>query len=200
MSKQTGLNEAIKLAIANLANFDFNTRCHNLNLRKPQNGKVELKMFGSNMIFDVNDFSLTLKTGKPAKDADLILLLHYLLSEFPVKETGELITFRELPSGQFYLEPFLSRTVNPLIQVIDNDIEKLKKNLTKFDWEELQMGDFGAKIHAFGNLYILIVYHYGDDEFPASFDVLFDKCVKKAFTETEDAVVMASRICIGLLF
>ncbi len=200
MSKQDGLNEAIKLASAQLAGIDIAGRCENLGLHKPQNEKIELKVFSENMIFDINDFSLILENGKSAKPADLILLLHYFLSEFSVKETGELISFRELPSGKFYLDPFLSRTVNPLLQVINNNVEKLKNNLAKFDWEEIKMGDFAAKIHAFGNLYITVVYHCADDEFPASFDVFFDKCVKRAFTETEDAVVMASRICIGLLF
>ncbi len=200
MSKQEGLKEAIKLAIAKLANVNIEKRCDNLNLRKPQNGKIKLKMFESNMIFNIKDYSLILENGKPAKDADLILLLHYLLSEFLILESKELITFRNLPSGQFYLEPFLSRTVKPLIERIDNDIETLKKHLSKFEWEEVKMGDFAAKVYAFGNLYITIVYHFGDEEFPATFDVYFDKCIKYAFSETEDVVVMASRICIGLLF
>lgn len=200
MSKQDGINEALKLAIATLANKDITNSCEKFGFTRPENGKIKLRMFDSNMVFDINDYSLILDSGKAAKPADLLLLLHYLQSDFTLSETGELISFRDLPSGQFYIEPFLSRTVNPLIKRIDNDIDTLKKHLSKFEWSEVNMGDFGAKILAFGNLYITIVYHYGDDEFPASFDVFFDKCVKRAFTETEDAVVMASRICIGLLF
>lgn len=200
MSKQDGINEAIKLAIANLAEKDLNESFQKLGFTNPEDGKVKLRMFDSDMIFDINDYSLILDSGKVAKPADHLLLLHYFQSDFNISETGELISFRDLPSGQFYIEPFLSRTVNPLIARIDNDIDTLKKHLSKFEWSEVNMGDFGAKVLAFGNLYITIVYQYGDDEFPASFDVYFDKCVKRAFTETEDAVVMASRICIGLLF
>ena len=200
MSKQDGINEAIKLAIANLAGKNIANHSEKLGFANPEDGKVKLRMFDSNMVFDINDYSLTLDSGKAAKPADQLLLLHYFQSDFNISETGELISFRDLPSGQFYIEPFLSRTVNPLIKRIDNDIDTLKKHLSKFEWSEINMGDFGAKVLAFGNLYITIVYQYGDDEFPASFDVFFDKCVKRAFTETEDTVVMASRICIGLLF
>jgi hypothetical protein len=200
MSKQDGINEAIKLAIANIAEKDLNESCEKLGFVSPKNGKVQLRMFDADMVFDINDYSLILESGKAAKPADHLLLLHYFQSDFTISETGELISFRDLPSGQFYMEPFLSRTVNPLIKRIDNDLDTLKKHLSKFEWSEVNMGDFGAKVLAFGNLYITIVYQHGDDEFSASFDVFFDKCVKRAFTETEDAVVMASRICIGLLF
>jgi hypothetical protein len=200
MSKQDGIKEAIKLAISNLENKDISMACKRLGFASPEGHKLKLRMFDNNMIFDLNDFSLTLNSGKPAKSADLLLLLHYFQSDFNISETGSLISFRDLPGGQFYLNPFLSRTVNPLIKHIDNDLDTLKKHLSKFVWSEVNMGDFAAKILAFGNLYITIVYQYGDEEFPASFDVFFDKCIKRAFSETEDAVVMASRICIGLLF
>ena len=200
MSKQDGINEAIKIAMANLAGKDLKKSCKKLGFAEPKGGKVTLRMFEQNMVFDINDYSLILESGESAKPADHLLLLHYFQSDFNISESGELISFRDLPGGQFYMEPFLSRTVNPLIKRIDNDIETLKKHLSKFEWSEINMGDFGAKILAFGNLYIIIVFQYGDDEFPPAFDVYFDKCVKRAFTETEDVVVMASRICIGLLF
>lgn len=75
MSKQAGLNEAIKLAIAQLAKVGFVNRCEKLGLPKPKNGKIELKLFGSNMIFHINDFSLTYENGKPAKPADLTCVI-----------------------------------------------------------------------------------------------------------------------------
>ena len=47
---------------------------------------------------------------------------------------------RNLSSGQFYRQPFLSRTINPLTKRIGNDVELLKNNLNRFDWEEVILG------------------------------------------------------------
>ena len=200
MSKLEAITEAIRLAVSKLSEVELISRCEKLGLAIPVNDEVKLKMFGSEMILNVNDFSLNyVAENKPAKPNDRILLLHYLLCEFKITETDKLISFRELLSGQFYWQPFLARTINPLTKRIGNDVELLKKHLNRFDWEEVSIGDFGAKIHAFGNVFLTLVYHHGDEEFPAEFSVFFDSSINRAFNNTEDSAVLASRICIGLL-
>ncbi len=200
MSKLEAITKAIRLAVSKLSEVKLISRCEKLGLEIPENNEMKLKMFGSEMILNVSDFSLNyVAENKSAKPNDKILLLHYLLCEVPIAETGKLISFRELPSGQFYWQPFLARTINPLTKRIGNDVELLKKHLNRFDWEEIKIGDFGAKIHAFGNVFLTLVYHHGDEEFPPEFSVFFDSSINRVFSSTEDAVVLASRICIGLL-
>jgi len=199
MSKQIAQKEALRLAIAELENVDLTARCSSLGLPVPENGSVGLRVFGTDMILQQSDFQLIkAETGEPAKSSDCILVLHYLLCDSPISLTDKLISFRGFPEGQFYWQPFLSRTIKPLIGRIGNDLELLRKNLQRFDWEEVDMGDFGARIHAIGKLYVTLVYHRGDDEFPPTADVLFDACIKQIFV-AEDVAVLASRICIGLL-
>ena len=182
------MNEAIEIAVDKLKQLDA-----------PLKLSGNIRVFGRDMILDPETFTLTLtQDEKPAKPADRLLVLHYLLCDLPVKATGKLISFRDFTGGQFYYQPFLSRTVNPLVGRFGNDLDGLKKNLDRFDWEELKIGDFSAKIKTFGELALTLIYHLGDDEFPAAAEVLFDSCVKKVF-EAEDATVLASRVCIGLL-
>lgn len=197
MSKEDGQKLAIDRALAELQAIDIHARCqlHGFTI---EDGMINLRVFGQDVSLDTDTFSAT-SEGKPLKPGDTILLLHYLLTDLPITETGEQITFRDLTGGQFYWGPFQSRTVKPLVAKIGNDLELLKKNLTKFDWEAVSLGDFAAKIHCLGNLYITLIWHLGDDEFPASADLIFDGCIKRVF-EAEDAAVMASRICIGCLF
>lgn len=200
-NKQIAQEEAIKRAVSQLAEYsDIESRLSRLGLSAPENGIVKLRAFGSDMLLDVRDFSIMLD-GKnaPAKPGDQILILHYLLCEFPIEPTGELITFRHFTGGQFYWQPFLSRSIDPLVSKIGNNLELLKKNLAKFDWTSTGVGDFGARIHTLGKIYIELVYRVGDDEFPSTADVLFDSSLKRVFV-AEDAAVLASRICIGLLF
>jgi hypothetical protein len=199
MSKQIAQQEALRLAIEKLEHVDLTARCSSLGLSAPENGIVRLRVFGTDMILQQSGLQLIkAETGGPAKLSDRILVLHYLLCESPISLAGELVSFRSFPEGQFYWQPFLSRTVKPLLGRIGNDLDLLRKHLQRFDWEEVSMGDFGARIHALGELYVTLVYHLGDDEFPPTADVLFDACITQVFV-AEDVAVLASRICIGLL-
>lgn len=199
MSKLEAINEAVELAIAKLKSSDVEGRMRILGLSVSDDGMVRMRVFGKDMLLDTAGFSLkNVEDGKDAKPADLVLILHYLLCGLPVKATSELISFRDFAGGMFYYPPFLSRTVAPLVSRFGNNLGQLKKNLDRFDWEPAIIGDFGAKINAFGPLNITLIYRLGDDEFPPEAEVLFDACVKRVF-EAEDAAVLASRICIGLL-
>ena len=199
MSTQIARNEAIRLAVAELENVDFATRCALLDLPVPDHGILSLRMFGTDFLFRQSDFDLIRAgNGDPAAPNDRILVLHYLLCDSPIVPTHELISFRGLPGGQFYWQPFLSRTVGPLIGRIGNNVELLREHLDRFDWQPVDMGDFGARIHAIGKLSVTLVYHRGDNEFPPAMDVLFDACIRQLFV-TEDTAVLASRICLGLL-
>ena len=79
-----------------------------------------------------------------------------------------------------------------------NDVEKLKKGLRVFDWEPDTFGDFSAKILTVGNIYILLIYHFGDDEFPASMDILFYSSISQIY-KVEDVSVLSSEICFGII-
>lgn len=198
MSKKEAQAEAIRLAIAELANVDLAERAEILGLPALNDGKITLRVFGKEMELDGDCNLIVKETGAPSRPDDRILLLHYLKNEFAVKSADELISFRNLPGGQFYWNPFQSRSVKPLIGRIGNNLNFLRENLNRFDWEETAIKDFSAKIHVFGNVYVTLVYYLGDEEFPPDAELLFDSSIKHLFV-TEDVAVIASRICIGLL-
>jgi len=199
MSKQDAQQQAVQLARAKLAKVDFKTRCDMLELGAVRDNQLQLRVFGNDMLLGGSDLELQIvSSGAPAKLGDQILLLHYLLSEVPMERTGDLITFRQLPGGQFYWEPFLSRSVRPLVKRIGNDLNLLRKNLDRFDWQLAPLGDLAARVHTLGKLEVTLVYRQGDEEFSPTAEVLFDSCVKRIYG-AEDVAFMASRICLGLI-
>jgi hypothetical protein len=198
MSKQEAQKEAIRLAIAKLADIDIISRAKELMLISDAKMEIGLRVFGQDMVLDENLKLTNKETGKSARPDETILLMHYLTNEFSVKPTGDLISFRDMPGGQFYLGPFQSRSVKPLVGRIKNDIHLLKKNLDRFDWKETDLGDFSAIVDVFGPVKATLIYHLGDEEFPANAELLFDSSIKHLFV-TEDVAVIAGRICIGLL-
>lgn len=198
MSKQDAQLEVIRQAVGRLQPIDLLARCAALKLPAPVDGRLKLRAFGIDFELTTDTFELLMsKTGAPAKEADRILILHLLLCELPFNPSDELITFRDFPGGAFYLEPFLSRTVKPLVKRYGNRLADLKTAMNRFDFQPLELGDFSARIHAVGCLYVTLVYRLGDDEFPAEAELFFNAPVKRAFC-AEDAAVLAGRICFGL--
>ncbi len=199
MSQKEAQQKSLQKAKEELKKIDLTTQCRLLDLPSPDNNNLQLRIFGIDMTLDLSNLKLIItENNEPAKLSDHILLLHYLLNNKPIIPTQEEITFRQLPGGQFYWQPFLSRTANPLLGRIGNNPDLLKKNLGRFDWEPVSMGDLGAKIHGLGKLHVTLIYHKGDDEFGPAIDILFNSCIKDVFT-AEDTAVLASRICLGLL-
>jgi hypothetical protein len=199
MSKTEGQNEAIRLAVAKLANADLSARAENLGFTFSDAGTVLIRAFGSECAVNLKNFDIVnQKPGQPVKPDLKIIILHYLMFEEKFSETEKLISFRELPGGRFYLEPYKSRSVNILISRIKNDAVLLKKNLSRFEWRETYPGDVGAVIHAIGKIHVTLAYYRGDEEMPPSADLLYDSSIGKVFN-TEDVTVIASLLCRGLL-
>ncbi len=199
-NKQKAEALAAERGAAKLAEVDLAARCAGLKLQPPAaDGSVVVRVFGQDLRLARPDFSATVvATGKPARAADRILAIHYLLCTTPVEPTGQWVTFRDFPGGQFYWGPFCSRTVKPLVGRIGNDVELLRKNLDRFAWQPLDVPDLAAKIHAVGAVDAALIYRLGDEEMEPTAEVLFDACAKRVFC-AEDVSVIGSRICLGLL-
>jgi hypothetical protein len=198
MSKQEAQLEAIRRAKEKLSWVDLVARCANLGLPVPQENTMQFRAFGADLSLDHSFDLADAKTGKPAKLGDHILVLHYLLCDVPIEPIGEVITFRDMPGGQFYWEPFLSRSINPLLARIGNNIDLLRERLDRFDWKPAQGGDFAAMINGIGKLDATLVYNRGAEEFGPAAQILFDACIKRVYV-TEDIAQFAGRICLGLL-
>ena len=199
MSQNSGMEEAIYLATEKIKDVDFLIRCQDIGLPAPDGDGIRFKAFGMNLLFQIPSFQLSqIDSDGQLSLSDQLLVMHYLTQHKPLKETNEKISFKGYSEGQFYWQTFVTRPVKPLVEFIGNDLELLKTNLQRFDWEPEKLGDFAAKIHLIGKLDMFLVYHLGDEEFPAEANVLFDACIKQVYL-AEHVAVLASSICIGLL-
>ncbi len=202
--KQQAEQEAIRLAVEKAAALDdWPARCARLGLPDPATtgGAIRLTVLGATLELRAPEFrAVAIGVGKPPKPADRLLALHYLLGELPLAPAGEWITFREFPGGRFYWNPFLARSVNPLVACIGNDLDLLRERLRRFAATVTPLADGGlhATIRALGVIELRLAYRPGDDEFPPSAELLYDARARRLLC-AEDAVALAGRFCIGLL-
>ncbi|MDD4889457.1 MAG: ASKHA domain-containing protein, partial [Phycisphaerae bacterium] len=199
-NKQKAIEDAIALAVEQLRSIDLAARCAPLGLPLPaRDGSVTIRLFGADVRIAPATFEATnVATGRPAKPVDRLLALHYLLCDRLMAPAGQLISFRDLPGGQFYWASFQERTTVPLVRRFGNDVEALRANLARFQWCPCGLGDVGAAVQAVGVAGVTLVYRRGDEEFPPTAEVFFDASIRHAFN-TEDVAALASRVCIGLL-
>jgi len=195
-NKSKALANATAKALAALEGVDLAGRCASLALPGPRpDDKLRVRMLGDDLEFELPEFADSVGgSNRQAHPIDRLLLLHYLRCERPVKPTGEWITFRQFPGGQFYWRPFTARTVEPLAAEIGDDLALLRDRLSRLDWTPAEAGDLGARIHVLAEIEVLLIYWKGCERLPARADVLFDSALARVYP-TEDAVAIAGRLC-----
>ncbi len=220
MPQNEARDEAIRRAKARIAEHlesvseSLEERCSRLGLGLPENGVLEFSAFDSPALLDLATLDLTRPDLSPLPQADRILIYHYLACDSALSCGGDPISFRDFPGGAFYWEPFRARTALPLAKRFGGDIAlgtaggasrsaaqsapELRSALGRFEWSELPLGDFSARVRGFGRLYLIIVAYAPEEGLDADFNVLFESAALRAFG-AEDAAAFASRICLSLL-
>ena len=129
-----------------------------------------------------------------------ILMLHYLLRASGTRPSGRLTAFRELPGGDIYVAPFTARTVKPLAAVFGSNGAALVRAGTALGGQPVKVGRHGVAVNALPRVPVTLAVWEGDDEFPASGNILFDSTAPD-YLSTEDLVVLAGetvRACARL--
>ncbi|OQY43064.1 MAG: hypothetical protein B6240_13360 [Desulfobacteraceae bacterium 4572_87] len=128
-----------------------------------------------------------------------VLLLHYLNLPNHVKTSGEWIAYQEVPDGMFYLDAFVRRAKNPMVQGFGDNPELLVKLTTEvYDATPLDLGDVAVAIQALPLIPVALILWKGDDEFPPEGTILFDRTVSQLLS-AEDIAWLAGMIIYPLL-
>ena len=119
-----------------------------------------------------------------------ILILHYLLGSTCEAEEGKLVSYKELPGGELYYEPFINRSIRPLVHSFGQAPEKLLKAAQHIGGEKNTLGDVSVTIRVFPKVPVTLVLWKGDEEFPPAGTILFDESISQIL-HIEDCAVLA---------
>ncbi len=127
-----------------------------------------------------------------------ILILHYLLQVRDTLPTGKLITFREIPGGEFYYEAFLKRAQIPLLNSFGQKPELLLVAGQKLGGKKANLGDISMTFRPFPKIPLTLVLWRGDEEFPPNGSILFDSTIG-LFLSGEDIAFLSGAVVYKLL-
>jgi hypothetical protein len=127
------------------------------------------------------EFSYNKTPEKEVPIQEKVLLLHYLCGALASKGPavkGEWISFQEVPDGRFYLDAFYRRARDPLVWAFGEKpdlLERLAKELYRA--VPADQGDVSVVVQALPLVPVELIIWAGDDEFPPSGNVLFDRSI-----------------------
>lgn len=193
------LDIAFKLALDNLRIKDPNIVSQNAYVFFDiTNRWFRVPFLGSTYIVELISGKIYMENSSDeVSPADQLLILHYLGTANGSPLKNSFISFRELPDGMIYNEPFKRRSINPFAKAFGNNSKLFLSLAQKIGGEEIKIGDAGFSIYAFPRIPITYVLYFSDDEFPASANILFDASAPN-YLPTEDYAVLCSLIVYKL--
>lgn len=136
---------------------------------------------------------VSLEDGSRASRQLQILILHYLACADGTPLKGSWITFKELPGGHIYVEPYQKRIIKPLLKYFGSDPEKFREIALTLGGEPSSFGDVGVVMRSLPKVPIAFVFWKGDEEFPPSANILYDASAAH-YLPTEDYALLPGLI------
>lgn len=124
-----------------------------------------------------------------------ILALRYLLNASVFPHNGDFRSYKELPSGDLYARQFQGRCIFRLNHKYGDRLDKFKEIMDYIGATPIYFGDVGYELELFEELYLRFLFWEGDEEFPASSQILFSSNFPAAFGAYDLAEIC--EICIN---
>ena len=192
MAKVDDYQMSFDLAVEKLANQDFKTQAGLAGAELEQDGSsARLAYFGRPVRISADPVEVThLDDGPEIPLAEKALIMHYLVNATGREPTGDWVTFREVPSGEFYWSAFVKRAKDPLVGFFGTRPEFLLELAPLVGGSKAEdiSGDAAVLIQAFPRVPLILQLYAGDDEFPADGNVLMDRTISD-YLSTEDVAL-----------
>lgn len=133
------------------------------------------------------------QSGEQLGDSSQALLLYYLVTCDGTPTSGQWISFSELPDGRFYNQAYQGYTGGKLAQVFRNNLETFCKVAENQGGKRVYLlGDAAYEFHVLPFVSLLAVSWQGDEDFNASYQILFDASVSHQLPTDACAIIGSS--------
>jgi hypothetical protein len=138
------------------------------------------------------DYSTPAALAPAANGYERLLIIRYLTEGRYALPSGKLLSYEELPWGSVYMQNFRGRVIGRLAREFGGDPEAFSdivESMPGLNYERLPIGDSSYRVEFINNIFVSLIHYESDDEFPASFQTLFEDNIKYAFTAEDVAVI-----------
>lgn len=198
LPRQNNYETAAALARSRLAALDFARQCERAGL-DPRGGLAELPFIDRRYLIAREGLIITAAdSGPPPEKWEEIIALHYLAHATGAPPADQLITYRQVPDGAPYWEPFNRRTGGILLSAFAGRLRALVPAAISLGGREVEgHGDFAVAVRALPRVEYLFAGWEGDEEFPPEVKVLFDDSIID-YLPAEDITVLCQMVCLKL--
>jgi len=169
---------------------------------KPENdtkGRFEFTYWHKKVFFSYPDFILyDQDSQKEFPEKEQAMILYYFNTANGTALSEDWISFSELPDGMFYNQAFLSYTGKKLVQHFQNDKAGFERAALSLSGHAYPLGNASFIFKVLPRISLLVVHWLGDDDFPPSFQVLFNAAAQH-YMVTDGYAILGSILCGRLI-
>lgn len=162
----------------------------------------QLNFFGRPVVVAAPEMSVAWRDQKPGEEfslTDAVLVLHYLNGAKGLPPTGDMVSYRQIPGGEFYIKAFSSRAEIPLAKVFGHSHGLLTRAVAAMGGEPAPgYGDEAGRFRVLPEIDLIVMLYHGDDEFEPAGQVLFDRVVGSCLSN-EDISWLGSALVYRLM-
>ncbi len=160
-----------------------------------ENGAFCLTLLGHPYCITHPEFSISGEGGTALKSLPAqAFLMRWLLEGKQTAGSRDFLTFREMPWGELYIQPFTGRVLQRAAFSFGTRLEAFRAACTAMGGLPLQASDAGFEFTLLGNYRLRMLLWAGDDEFPPSAQLLYSANFVDGFA-AEDRVVAGDLLC-----
>jgi hypothetical protein len=121
------------------------------------------------------------------------VLAYYFHTSDGAQLTGEWVSFADLPDGRMYNQAFQGYTGNEVVKVFGLDVEAFKSACEKSGGVATPLGDAAYIFYALPRLPMAVNYWCGDEDFPSTCKILFDRATSH-YLPTDVCAILGSML------
>lgn len=141
----------------------------------PGQGEFHLSLWDREVVLTYPEgLTHTAEGQQPLRPPDIALVLYYFHTADGTPLSHRWISFADLPDGRFYNQAFQGYTGRELARRFGGEIEEFERRALLAGGERHDFGDIAFKFPVLPHLAFLVVLWQGDEDFPASCQILFD--------------------------
>ncbi|HMM05493.1 MAG TPA: DUF3786 domain-containing protein [Clostridiales bacterium] len=166
--------ETVRVAVAKFAAGDLAEMIANCGFRQAGDG-FDVHFINRDLHVSYPDGEVTeMESGKTVDDVAKILVLHHAAYSRGGGLADKMVSYKELPGGDIYINPFTHRCIDALVGIFAKDLEALKKAVGATEYRVENHGDFSCTVQVLPMVPLTLILYEEDEEFPAAGNILFN--------------------------